>query len=62
VLGEHGRSKMSREIVLEAIWRVPALRLRALSGRLQQRPRERGTAIPVVPPASAAASAPWNRT
>jgi len=31
---ERGRSKMSRGIVLEAIWRVPALRLRALTGRL----------------------------
>ena len=31
---EAGRSKMSRGIVLEAIARVPALRLRALRGRL----------------------------
>ena len=31
---EAGRSKMSRGIVLEAIGRVPALRLRALRGRL----------------------------
>jgi dolichol-phosphate mannosyltransferase len=31
---EHGGSKMSRRIVLEAIWKVPALRLRALTGRL----------------------------
>ena len=31
---EAGRSKMSRAIVLEAIWRVPLLRLRALTGRL----------------------------
>jgi dolichol-phosphate mannosyltransferase len=31
---EAGRSKMSRGIVLEAITRVPALRLRALRGRL----------------------------
>jgi dolichol-phosphate mannosyltransferase len=31
---EVGGSKMSRTIVLEAIWRVPALRLRALRGRL----------------------------
>jgi dolichol-phosphate mannosyltransferase len=31
---EEGGSKMSRAIVLEAIWKVPALRLRALSGRL----------------------------
>ena len=29
-----GGSKMSRAIVLEAVWRVPALRLRALLGRL----------------------------
>jgi dolichol-phosphate mannosyltransferase len=29
-----GGSKMSHAIVLEAIWRVPALRLRALTGRL----------------------------
>jgi dolichol-phosphate mannosyltransferase len=29
-----GGSKMSRGIVLEAIWKVPALRLRALAGRL----------------------------
>jgi dolichol-phosphate mannosyltransferase len=31
---EHGGSKMSRTIVLEAIWKVPLLRLRALAGRL----------------------------
>ena len=31
---EHGGSKMSRRIVLEAIWKVPALRLKALVGRL----------------------------
>jgi hypothetical protein len=29
-----GRSKMSREIVLEAVREVPALRLRAIRGRL----------------------------
>ena len=29
-----GGSKMSRAIVLEAVWKVPALRLRALRGRL----------------------------
>jgi dolichol-phosphate mannosyltransferase len=29
-----GQSKMSRSIVLEAIWKVPVLRLRALLGRL----------------------------
>jgi dolichol-phosphate mannosyltransferase len=31
---EEGHSKMSRAIVLEAVWRVPLLRLRALFGRL----------------------------
>jgi len=31
---EVGGSKMSKAIVLEAIWKVPALRLRALAGRL----------------------------
>ncbi|MDQ2910100.1 MAG: polyprenol monophosphomannose synthase [Actinomycetota bacterium] len=31
---ERGGSKMSRRIVLEAIWQVPVLRLRALLGRL----------------------------
>ena len=31
---EQGGSKMSRRIVLEAIWKVPALRLEALRGRL----------------------------
>jgi dolichol-phosphate mannosyltransferase len=31
---EHGGSKMSKAIVLEAIWKVPALRFRALAGRL----------------------------
>jgi dolichol-phosphate mannosyltransferase len=31
---EVGHSKMSRAIVLEAVWKVPALRLRALAGRL----------------------------
>ena len=31
---EAGASKMSRRIVLEAIWKVPALRLAALTGRL----------------------------
>jgi dolichol-phosphate mannosyltransferase len=30
----HGGSKMSRSIVLEAIWRVPLLRAAALRGRL----------------------------
>jgi dolichol-phosphate mannosyltransferase len=31
---EAGKSKMSRAIVLEAIWKVPALRARALAGKL----------------------------
>jgi dolichol-phosphate mannosyltransferase len=31
---EHGNSKMSRAIVLEAMWKVPLVRLRALAGRL----------------------------
>jgi dolichol-phosphate mannosyltransferase len=31
---EHGHSKMSRSIVLEAVWKVPLVRLRALTGRL----------------------------
>ena len=31
---EEGGSKMSRRIVLEAIWKVPALRLKAMVGRL----------------------------
>ncbi|HZC30891.1 MAG TPA: hypothetical protein VE261_05180, partial [Gaiellaceae bacterium] len=30
-----GRSKMSRSIVLEAVVRVPALRLSALAGRIR---------------------------
>ena len=33
---ERGGSKMSKSIVLEAMWKVPALRLRALTGRLLQ--------------------------
>ncbi|MGZ4521742.1 MAG: polyprenol monophosphomannose synthase [Mycobacteriaceae bacterium] len=41
-----GESKMSRSIVLEAIWQVPALRLRAAAGLLE-RPRkpERGASL-----------------
>ena len=31
---EHGHSKMSRAIVLEAVWKVPRVRLQALTGRL----------------------------
>ena len=31
---ERGHSKMSKAIVAEAVWKVPLLRLRALSGRL----------------------------
>ena len=34
-----GESKMSRAIVLEAVWKVPALRLRAVRGRLDGRLR-----------------------
>jgi dolichol-phosphate mannosyltransferase len=32
-----GSSKMSRAIVLEAVWKVPSLRLRSLRGRLDHR-------------------------
>ena len=31
---EHGHSKMNRSIVLEAVWKVPLLRVRALTRRL----------------------------
>jgi len=31
---EHGHSKMSGAIVLEAVWKVPLIRLQALTGRL----------------------------
>jgi dolichol-phosphate mannosyltransferase len=31
---EQGHSKMSRAIVIEAVWKVPVLRVRALLGRL----------------------------
>ena len=31
---EEGTSKMSGAIVVEAVWKVPLLRLRALTGRL----------------------------
>ena len=31
---EEGTSKMSGAIVVEAVWKVPLLRLRALAGRL----------------------------
>jgi dolichol-phosphate mannosyltransferase len=31
---EQGHSKMSRSIVLEAVWKVPLVRLRAMTGRL----------------------------
>jgi dolichol-phosphate mannosyltransferase len=34
-----GESKMSTAIVLEAVWQVPVLRLRALGGRLEARGR-----------------------
>ena len=33
-----GSSKMSRSIVAEAVWKVPALRLRSMSGRLDRHP------------------------
>jgi dolichol-phosphate mannosyltransferase len=33
-----GASKMSRQIVLEAVWKVPLLRLRALRGKLERPP------------------------
>jgi dolichol-phosphate mannosyltransferase len=40
----HGQSKMRREIVLEAVQQVPALRLRAMRGRL-----ERGGHVSLAP-------------
>ncbi len=43
----HGVSKMSRAIVLEAAWKVPALRLRALRGGLE-RPRPAREVAPLV--------------
>ncbi len=33
-----GSSKMSRSIVAEAVWKVPALRFRSMSGRLDRHP------------------------
>ncbi len=42
-----GESKMSRSIVLEAIWQVPALRLRAATGLLE-RPRKRDQGASLV--------------
>ena len=44
----HGASKMSRAIVLEAVWKVPALRARALAGRLEGSPGSDRRA-PLVP-------------
>jgi dolichol-phosphate mannosyltransferase len=41
-----GHSKMSRAIVLEAVTKVPALRLAALSGRLERAPRRPAPARP----------------
>ena len=38
----HGASKMSRQIVLEAVWKVPALRLRGMLGRLENRKARSG--------------------
>ena len=43
-----GRSKMSRDIVVEAVWKVPWLRLRALRGQLGERPG-RIPRAPLVP-------------
>ena len=43
-----GRSKMSRDIVVEAVWKVPWLRLRALRGQLSERPG-RIPRAPLVP-------------
>jgi dolichol-phosphate mannosyltransferase len=40
----HGDSKMSRGIVLEAVWKVPLLRLRALRGGLEPTSRRHETA------------------
>ncbi len=39
-----GHSKMSRSIVLEAVWKVPWLRMRAIRGDLSERPGRRETA------------------
>jgi len=43
-----GRSKMSRDIVVEAVWKVPWLRRRALRGQLGERPG-RIPRAPLVP-------------
>ena len=43
-----GRSKMSRDIVVEAVWKVPWLRLRAVRGQLGERPG-RIPRTPLVP-------------
>jgi dolichol-phosphate mannosyltransferase len=43
-----GRSKMSRDIVVEAVWKVPWLRLQAVRGRLGERPG-RIPRAPLVP-------------
>jgi dolichol-phosphate mannosyltransferase len=43
-----GRSKMSRDIVVEAVWKVPWLRLRAVRGQLGERPG-RIPRAPLVP-------------
>jgi dolichol-phosphate mannosyltransferase len=50
---EHGGSKMSRTIVLEAVWKVPLLRLAALSGRLERAASRAGSS----PPGRAASAA-----
>jgi dolichol-phosphate mannosyltransferase len=43
-----GRSKMSRDIVVETVWKVPWLRLRAVRGQLGERPG-RIPRAPLVP-------------
>lgn len=45
-----GRSKMSLAIVIEAVWQVPMLRLRALTGRLDPSRRSTEQPAPLVPP------------
>jgi len=40
-----GESKMSRDIVAEAVWKVPWLRLRSVRGRLEDRAPDPGTSL-----------------
>ena len=40
---DHGVSKMSKQVVREAVWRVWRLRFLAATGRLERRPVPRGT-------------------